>query len=79
MNSASRVTYEYNKMIKKKYFCKQIKNCEIFFFSCAPAWEDPDSFYYTLYLFILGFFIPVIIIVICNVGVIFVMKQVNHH
>ena len=42
------------------FYCKYLK-------SCAPSWKRPEDMGYNLYLFGLGFFLPVIIIVASSV------------
>lgn len=43
-------------------------NCQsILFYSCSPHWESKEHFYYILWMFALGFFFPLAIIVISSI------------
>ncbi|CAB4057128.1 OPN3 [Lepeophtheirus salmonis] len=43
--------------------------------SCAPNWESPNSLTYIIYLFIFFFFLPVLVIITCNVKVALFLKK----
>ncbi|XP_040577306.1 blue-sensitive opsin isoform X2 [Lepeophtheirus salmonis] len=43
--------------------------------SCAPNWESPSSLTYIIYLFLFGFFLPVLVIITCNVKVALFLKK----
>ena len=47
-------------------------------FSCAPAWEDPANISYTWYLMIIGFILPLIIILYTSLNVIYNLHKVIH-
>jgi hypothetical protein len=48
-----------------------------FFASCAPAWEDPANLSYTWYLMIVGFFIPLAIILYTSADVLYLLNKVS--
>ncbi|XP_040577753.1 pinopsin-like [Lepeophtheirus salmonis] len=43
--------------------------------SCAPNWETPTSLSYVIYLFVSGFFLPVIVIMYCNTKVVLFLRR----
>merc|ERR1719233_1545461 len=43
--------------------------------SCAPSWSLPSDRGYNIFLFILGFFSPLLVIIYCSVCVIKTLKQ----
>ena len=46
------------------------------FFSCAPDWSSRASLPYTVYVFVVGFFAPVAVLVPSNVAVIATLRKV---
>ena len=51
------------------YFSGLFSNCKNCFFShssCGPSWNTPDAFGYNLFLFSIGFFFPLCIIILCG-------------
>ena len=45
--------------------------------SCAPSWKNPEDAAYNLYLFSLGFFLPMGIIIISSVSILSTIKKVS--
>ena len=45
-------------------------------FSCAPAWSERDHLGYNLFLFTVGFFIPLCIIVTASLAVMVQLRKV---
>ena len=45
--------------------------------SCGPAWHDPDSASYVIYILIVGFVIPNFIIIYTSAGIIQYQKMVS--
>ena len=45
-------------------------------FSCAPAWEDPDSASYIIYLLVIGWALPNIIIIGSAIEILRYQKKV---
>ena len=43
--------------------------------SCAPSWSHPDDAPYNIFLFSLGFFLPLIIIIITSLSVIITINK----
>ena len=50
---------------------------EINFFSCSPSWADPDSMSFIIYIFMIGYIIPHIIIVVTSVKLLDIHKDVR--
>ena len=53
----------------KSYFTK--------FCSCAPSWKKPEDASYNLYLFSLGFFLPMGIIIVSSVSILSTLNKVS--
>ena len=45
--------------------------------SCAPAWKHPDDLSYNLFLFTVGFFLPLSIILGTGVKILVIIKKVE--
>ena len=43
--------------------------------SCAPDWESPDNLDYTIFLFVLGFILPMSVILVTSVRVRLTLKN----
>ena len=43
--------------------------------SCAPDWESPDNLDYTIFLFVLGFIIPMLVILVTSVRVTLTLRN----
>jgi hypothetical protein len=48
-------------------------------FSCAPAWKDADSQSYGIFLIILGFILPLLIILYTSLTSVMTISKVNSH
>jgi len=44
--------------------------------SCAPSWRNPEDFSYNIFLFVLGFFCPLIIIILTAFAI---LKKIRKH
>lgn len=49
----------------------------IIYCSCAPSWKKPEDAGYNLYLFSLGFFLPMGIIIVSSVSILLTIKKVS--
>jgi len=47
-----------------------------FSFSCAPTWKEKDHLSYNMFLFVIGFFLPLFIIIVTSLSVIFSLRKV---
>ena len=45
--------------------------------SCAPSWKHPDDLSYNLFLFTVGFFLPLSIILGTGVKILVIIKKVK--
>ena len=45
--------------------------------SCAPSWKHPDDLSYNLFLFTVGFFLPLSIILGTGVKILVIIKKVE--
>ena len=45
--------------------------------SCAPTWKDPEDYPYNLYLFIAGFFFPLLIIILSGCRIVSIVQRVG--
>ena len=43
--------------------------------SCAPDWESPDNLNYTIFLFVLGFIVPMLVILVTSIRVTLTLKN----
>ena len=43
--------------------------------SCAPDWESPDNLDYTIFLFVLGFIVPMVVILVTSIRVTLTLKN----
>ena len=46
-------------------------------FSCAPAWSERDHLGYNLFLFTVGFFIPLCVIITASLAVMVQLRRVS--
>ena len=44
--------------------------------SCAPTWREQEHLSYNLFLFIVGFFIPLLMIIVTSLGVLYILRKV---
>ena len=46
--------------------------------SCAPSWKTNDDFSYNMFLFTVGFFLPLSILIITGLTIVKTIKKVSH-
>ena len=45
---------------------------------CAPTWKDPKDFNYNIFLFVVGFFFPLSIIIFTSINVLVIVHSVSY-
>ena len=45
--------------------------------SCAPSWKSKDDFPYNMFLFTIGFFLPLFVIMITGLKIVQIIKKVK--
>ena len=60
-----------------KMICPHIKCDQFYDFRCAPAWESSDHIVYTWYWLIMGFILPLLIIIYANFKTVQCIKKVG--
>ena len=46
--------------------------------SCAPSWKTKDDFSYNIFLFTIGFFLPLFILMITGIKIVNIIRKVGH-
>ena len=47
--------------------------------SCAPSWKTKDDFSYNIFLFTIGFFLPLFILMITGIKIVNIIRKVGHN
>ena len=63
-------------ILQQQFLSLRIYNVLLFLFSCAPSWKRQSDVGYNLFLFIIGFFCPLTVIILSSISILRTIKKV---